>query len=181
MPRQDPLGNLYTNSYAPPTYYALADNIAPAANAYVVSLLNNSANVITVKKLFLIDNALGAVTGVAVRADLMKCTAVASGTDITAIACDSKNPAVPATVVIQSLATVTASGILFPITFTNDEVGATQAFPNSTLLAGFNWMPEGQGLQGVRLNKGEGITLKHITNSTIGTFSYLLVFTMETE
>lgn len=68
---------------------------------------------------------------------------------------------------------------MFPLTFTNDEAGATQAFPSTQLMAGLNWVPEGVEIQEMRLREGEGITIKIITNSTVGQFAWLIVFTID--
>ena len=68
---------------------------------------------------------------------------------------------------------------MFPIVFTNDETGATQAFPTTALQAGINWLPEGQEVQEIRLREGEGVTIKNITSTTVGSYAYMLVFTLD--
>ena len=165
-----------------PTYYALADAVAFAANKQMLSILNaaGSGKMIVLKKLFLIDLAIAAVTGVALRQDVKRITAHSGGTAITPQSADSTNPALPAEVTVRTGATsVTEGALLFPMTFSNDEVGATQAFPSAQLLAGLNWFPEGQEVQEIRLREGEGLTIKNITTTVIGSFAYLLVFTVD--
>lgn len=167
---------------ASPTYYALADAVAFAANKQLISIMNESGSgkMLSIKKLFLIDTQLSGVTGVAIRADMKKITAHSGGSTITCQSADSTNASLPAQITVRTGATSVSEGaILFPITFTNDEVGATQAFPSTALLAGLNWMPEGVELQELRLREGEGITLKQITSSTVGQFAFLIVFTCD--
>lgn len=167
---------------AQPTYYALADAVAFAANKHMISIHNasGSGKMVVLKKLFLIDLAITAVTGVALRQDVKRFSAVhTAGTAVTPVPCDSNNPALPAGVTVKTGATVTDVTLLFPMTFANDEVGATQAFPSSALLAGLNWFPEGIEVQEIRLREGEGLTVKNITNTTVGSFGYLLVFTLD--
>lgn len=165
-----------------PTYYALADAVTFAQNKHVISICNESGSgkVVAVKKLFMINTQLASVTGVAVRADLKKITAHSGGSSITPQSCDSTNAAVPAQITVRSAASsVTEGAIMFPLTFTNDEAGATQAFPSTQLMAGLNWVPEGVEIQEMRLREGEGITIKIITNSTVGQFAWLIVFTID--
>lgn len=165
-----------------PTYYALADAVTFTLNKQLISFHNGagSGKVIAIKKMFMINTQLAAITGVAIRCDVKRMTAHSGGTVVTPTTCDSANGAVPAQVVIRTAATsVTESSTLFPLTFTNDEVGATQAFPAAQLMAGFNWFPEGAETQETRLREGEGITVKQITNSAVGQFAWLIVFTMD--
>jgi hypothetical protein len=167
-----------------PTYYALADAVAFAQNKHLISLLNGagSGKVLAIKKLFLIDVQVATVTGVAIRSDFKRITAHSGGTAITPVSMDSINPALPAEISARTGATaVTEGALLFPLAYSNDEVGATQAFPSSILLQGLNFIPEGIETQEVRLRPGEGVTLKQITNSTVGSFSYLIVFTVDDE
>lgn len=167
-----------------PTYYALADAVTFAANKQLISILNaaGSGKVVAIKKLFMINTQLSSVTGVAVRADVKRMTAHSGGTTITPTLCDSDNAALPAEITVRTGATsVTESSLLFPLTFTNDEAGATQAFPSTQLMAAFNWMPEGVETQETRLRPGEGLTVKQITSSTVGQFAWLMVFTVDDE
>ena len=165
-----------------PTYYALADAVAFAANKQMISLYNaaGSGKLVVLKKLYLINLQLAAVTGVAVRQEFKRFTAAHSaGTLVVPVPCDSANPAIPAGVTVRTGATVTDLTLLFPLTFANDEVGATQAFPSVQLQAGINWLPEGSEVQEVRLREGEGVTVKNITSTVIGSFAYMFVFTLD--
>ena len=165
-----------------PTYYALADAVAFAANKQMISIYNaaGSGKLIVLKKLYLINIQLTTVTGVAVRQDIKRFTAVhTAGTAVTPVPCDSTNPALPAGVTVKTGATVTDVTLLFPLTFANDEVGATQAFPSVQLQAGINWFIEGSEVQEIRLREGEGLTVKNITSTVVGSFAYMLVFTVD--
>ena len=165
-----------------PTYYALADAVTFAQNKHVISIVNEagSGKMVSIKKLFMINTQLASVTGVAVRADVKKATAHSGGTSITCQSCDSTNAALPAQITVRTAATsVTEGALLFPLTFTNDEAGATQAFPSTQLMAGFNWFPEGGEIQELRLREGEGLTVKIITATTVGQFAWFIVFTCD--
>lgn len=168
---------------APETYFALADAVALAQNKHHISILNAAASgvIIKVRKIFPINLALAAVTGVALRFDFKLATAHAGGSVITPVKADSANAALPAGVTVRTGATaVTESSLLWPYTCTNDEVGATQAFPSAQLMQALNSIPDGNEIQELTLNQGEGMTVKQITSSTVGSFGWLMVFTRET-
>lgn len=162
-----------------PTFYALADNVQCTQNKSHISIVNmsGSGTSVAIRKLFPINNTLGAVTGVMCRFELHKITAHSSGSDITPLACDSSN-SLPAGITVKSAATISGSTLVFPINLTNDEIGATNAFPTATIAAGTNWIPEADGMEYFTLRNGEGISIKQITNSTVGYFSWLVVFTV---
>ena len=162
------------------TWYALADAVAFAASKQHISILNatGSGMVVRVRKIFPCDLSLASVTGVAVRFDFKKATAHSAGTVITPQAADSSNAALPAQVTVRTGATVTEGALLWPYTCASDEVGATQAFPSAQLMQALNSIPEGDEVQELTLREGEGLTIKQITSSTVGSFSWLMVFTI---
>ena len=159
------------------TYCVFADAVALAANKHHISILNpvGSNYVVRLRKLFLTNQQLSAVTGVACRFDLRGISALASGTDLSVKAHDSID-ALPAGLVAQSGGTVTDVFLNCSLSFNNDEVGATA---NAYDYQHQNWLPEGEALQAPTLRAGEGFTVKQITNSTVGSFGWLLVFTVE--
>ena len=165
-----------------PTYYALADAVAFAANKQMISIYNavGSGQMVVLKKIYLINVQLAAITGVAVRQDIKRFSAVhTAGTAVVPIPCDSNNPTLSGSITVKTGATLTDVTLLFPLTFANDEVGATQAFPSVQLQAGINWFVEGSEIQEIRLREGEGLTVKNITSTAVGSFSYMLVFTID--
>ena len=166
---------------AMPTYYVLADAVAFAANKHHLTIWNNSGSnqVISLKKLFHINLSLSAVTGVALRFDAKKVTAIpTSGTDITAQSADSNNPAL-SNVTLKTNATVTEGALMWPITTQNDELTAANTAIANYLMQFGNLAIEGVETQEWRLRPGEGLTVKQITSSTVGSFAWLAVITVE--
>lgn len=163
-----------------PTYYALADAVAFAANKQHLSIFNNAGSnqIIAIKKLFHINLSLSAVTGVAVRFDVKKTTAQSVGTAITANSADSTNPALSG-VQIATGATVTEGAILYPIATQNDEITAANTAIANYLMQFGNLALEGIEQQEYRLRPGEGMTIKQITSTTVGSFAWLMAFTVE--
>lgn len=165
---------------AMPTYYVLADAVAFAANKQHVSLFNQAGSnqVVAIRKMFHINLSLGAVTGVALRFDVKRTTAQSVGTAITAQSADSSNPAL-SNILIATGATVTEGAILYPIITQSDEVTAANTAVANYLMQYGNLAIEGQELQEYRLRPGEGLTVKQITSSTVGSFAWLLALTVE--
>jgi hypothetical protein len=166
------------------THTVVADATTYVLNKHHITLLNaaGSGKIVSVKKMFLINNQLTSVTGVACRFDLKRVSAASGGTIITPVSCDSLNDAIPAQITARTGASsVTEGSLMFPVIVATDETGATQAFPSSVLLAMFNIMPEGLEMQETRLRPGEGLTAKQITSTTAGNASWLIVFTIDDE
>jgi hypothetical protein len=166
---------------AMPTYYVLADAVALAQNKHHLALFNGvgSGVMLCVKKLFQINLSLAAVTGVALRFDIKRSTAQSVGTAITPQTMDSANAALPAQVACATGATVTEGGLLFPFTTQSDEIAAANTAVANFLTQYNNLILESTEMQELRLREGEGMTVKQITSSTVGSFAWLLAFTAE--
>lgn len=166
---------------AMPTYYALADAVALAANKHHLSVFNASGSgvLVSVKKLFQINLSLSAVTGVALRFDIKRTTAQSAGTAITPVSMDTTNPALPAQVTVNTGGTITESSLLYPFTTQNDELTASNAAVANYLTQYGNLMLESTEMQELRLREGQGLTVKQITSTTVGSFAWLMAFTVE--
>ncbi len=164
-----------------PTYWVLADAVALAQNKHHLSIVNEagSGKVISLRKLFQINLAITSVTGVALRFDFKAATSHSVGTLLVPQSCDSSNPALPAQITCRTGATVTEGSLLWPFTTQSDEVNAANTAIANYLSQGLNWLPEGGEMQERRLREGEGVTMKQITSSTVGSFAWLLCFTMD--
>lgn len=181
---QNPSSGGGGTAVAPATYLVTADAVALAGGKHHLSILNPlaSGKVFKLHKLFLTNLQLAAATGVALRFEFRRATAVTGGTALTAQKADTASPDLPAGTALATGATVVNAGLLFPAAFTNDEVGATNAFPTSHQVNGTNLLPEPAGadaFQHIRIRPGEGFTVQQITANTVGSFAWLLVFSVE--
>lgn len=168
-------------SAALPTYYAVADAVALAANKHHISIFNGSGSgvVVAVKKLFQINLSLSAVTGVALRFSGFRSTAQSAGTSITPQSMDTNNPALPGQVAVATGATVTNGGLLFPYVTQSDEMTAANTAVANYLSQYGNLVLESQEMQEIRLREGQGFTVQQITSSTVGSFAWLMAFTVD--
>lgn len=162
------------------TWYVCADAVALAANKWHLTVWNGSSNVIKVRKLFLVNVQTGAVTGVAVRLSMFTiASAPTSGTLLTARPADSTNTALPGTLEVRTGPTASAGNLLWPVVAACGEIGATQAFPSTHLLQFGNLMLEGNEIQEMTLRQNEGMGVQQVTSTTVGSWAWVLAFTIE--
>jgi len=170
------------SSSALPTYYAWSGAQAFAANKHFLSIFNvaGSGKVVRLKKIFVVNLQIGAVTGVLFQFDFRRTTAQSAGSAITAISMDTQD-AVPAqsVVAIAAGATITNSSLLFSQIFSNEENVAAQTNNAPMTQAGISWLPEGTEIKELVLRPGEGLTVQNITATTVGSYGVLFVFTVE--
>ena len=162
------------------TWYAYADAVAFVANKHHISIFNasGSGKIIRVVKLFAINLQSAAVTGIIDRFDFKKITASSAGTTITAEAADTNNAALPAQVTIRTNGTITEGNVLFPWLASSEEETAVVGLSRSMFQQWSNIIPEGEEIQEPTAREGQGFTMKQITSSTIGSFGWLMVFTV---
>lgn len=161
------------------SYCAFAGPVVLAQNKHHISVFNGAGSgvILRLRKLFFTNMQIAAVTGVGIRMDLRKISTCASGTDLTIQKHDSAIATLPAQVLVQSGATCTDAGLNCALTFHNDE--AVASGNNQSDYQHLNWLPEGEGIAPPTLREGEGFTVQQITNSIVGSYGWLLIFTAE--
>jgi len=162
------------------SWVAYANAVAFAANKSHIAIFNavGSGKVIKCKKLFVI-NITAAVTGIIVRFDINRATAASAGTTITPVSFDTINAALPAGITVRTGGTITDGSLLFPFMGLSEEETATQALTKASFHQFMNILMEGNEIQELTLREGEGMTVKQITSSTVGSVGWILVFTVE--
>lgn len=161
------------------TWIAVAETTCANALRHF-SLLNTDANnVVKIKKIFVAITQEATVAGAALRFDIKRITDHSGGSDITPLQHDTTEAALPAGITCKRGATTTEGALLFPLTFSNDEELLTQTSGAQLLMAGLNWIPEGIELQEPTLRQNEGFCIRQITNSSVGTLAWIVVFTVE--
>lgn len=162
------------------TWMALADAVAFAANKHHWSIFNasGSGKVVQLLDLRYIDLSIAAVTGVGIRFDIKRVTASSAGTAITCEATDTTNAALPAGVTVRTNGTITEGNLLWPATLSNDEIPLTGL---NTNWLGNTILPAWGDSRAVPLTfrEGQGLTVKQITSSTVGSYAWLGIFTVE--
>jgi hypothetical protein len=161
------------------TYYVWVPSLVNAANKYYLAFLNNAASgqVLKVRKLFLANSSLAAVTGVGVQFNLLRISAITGGTAVTANPVDTTDGALANYTAVYAATSVTAGVTLFSWFTMNDEVGVIGNIVQSTIQALTSLLPEGPEIKELTLNAGEGFALQQITSTIAGNFGVLAVIT----
>lgn len=161
------------------TYYAWTGSIVCATNQQLFTILNGAVQTLHVEALYLINTATVALTGVALEFDVKKVSAVTVGTgsSLTLQQADSTDAALASVTVATKAQTVTEGAVLWPYFTNNDEIGATNAFPTTNQQASANLIPDLPNVKKPTLNNGEGLTVKQITTTVVGSFGILAVIT----
>lgn len=170
---------------AEPTFMVWTGAQAPAANKFLLSILNTAAGggqILKVRKLFLVNSYVGAaITGVMLEYQVQRITGITGGTAITANPSDTADTAMSNATIVHTATSVTGgTPVLFSWYTNNDEGGLTGASPQATIQALTSILPEGPEIKELTLNPGEGFTLKQITSSTLGSMAALAVITRST-
>lgn len=162
------------------TWVAYANAVAFAANKSHIAIFNatGSGKVVKCKKLFVV-NLTAAVTGIIVRFDINKASAASAGTTITPVAFDTDNAALPAGITVRTDGTITDGSTFFPYMGLSEEETAVQALSKATFTQFNNILMEGNEVQEITLRENQGLTVKQITSSTVGSVGWILVFTVE--
>lgn len=164
-----------------PTYYAVADNVAFANGKSHISIMNaaGSGKLVAIRKMYAVNLSIGAITGAALRMDARRITAHSGGTAVTPVKADSLNDNLPAQITVLTNGTLTSPTLLYPFIVTTEEETATAAFTKNMFMAMTNLQPEGLEIQELRLREGEGFAVSQITNATVGSYAWFIVFTVD--
>jgi hypothetical protein len=167
------------------TFIAYAQGIAIGNNKSMISVVNTTGSTVKVKlrSLKIINVQTTAVTGIIADFRLLRCVTHSAGTSITPNACETTD-SLSASVTVRTGATIgtEATGVLRRLQYSTDEwgVGSHDVESNdhvSQLLD--NILDTPLKSKPITLLANEGITLKQVTNSAVGTFDIELIFTQE--
>ena len=163
-----------------PTYYANTGTQTLTFNKYLFAISNTSSTqVIRVRKMFLVNGAQAAVTGVAANFAVNRIGTTSGGAAVVATATDTNDGALSGVTLVSSPTTVQRWGKLFDWFATSDEIGATGAFPTAMIQQLGNALAEGNDLRPITLRQNQGIAVQWATNSVVGSYGVLSVFTVE--
>lgn len=169
----------YLRHPSDPTWYV---NTGPMAIALVTgkvffAILNNagSGQTIRVRKLFLLNTQLGAITTNQMQEfAVRKITTIAGGTALTLNPLDTTDGALTNVTCVHSPSSVVeaTNPQMYSIYTNTDEIGATGAFPQHVYFASISAQPEEWRLKEWALAPGEGVSVNQITATATGTGSF---------
>lgn len=164
------------------TWIAYANAVAFANAKRHLSIYNAAASgvIVRARKLFAVNLQTATVTGIWQRMDFHKFSSAHSGgTLITPEAMDSNNAALPAGVTVRTGASVTLGNLVFPWTTSTEEETAGIALSKAMFQQSVNALIDGPEIQEWTMREGEGLVVNQNVNSTVGSFGYILAFSVE--
>lgn len=158
-----------------PTYSVWSGPQAFAANKHFLTLFNTSTSPIRVRKLFLQNLQLTAITGVGVNFRVGRLTsAPTGGSAVTPVKSDSADPGITGLTALAG-ATATITDPLFDWATHNDEVAPANVA--AIVLGMMSILPEGPEIKELTLRQNEGITVQNLTSTTVGSHGVLAIIT----
>lgn len=167
-----------------PTYYAVYDRIAPAANKYMATLFNTSSTrKVVIQRIYQYNWQFTGVTDNLLEQELRRITARTAGTVVTPIAEDTRDSLSAGITADTNSSAVTDSSLIKRIITGSAEAaiaggvsGLKIMRTTDNLAVIYDRIP---GTRGITLRLNQGLTIKNITSVTVGTCSYVIVFTDE--
>lgn len=177
----DRVGRLATFEAPRETWVAYANAVAFANGKHHITVMNDAASgrLVKVRKLFAVNLQTAAITGIVQRFDIQRCTSSSAGTVVTPQPFDNSNAALPAGVHVRTGATVGGGVLMYPWITSSEEEIATTPVSKAMMQQWMNIIPEGTEVQEHNLREGHGLTVLQNINSTVGTFGWIVVFTVE--
>jgi hypothetical protein len=169
--------------YSPQTFSYYVVDAAIGNNKSMVALQNTSTSVVRIKSIKIVNSRTAATTGVVSDFRLFRISSFSGGTALTA-GVYSTDQTLPGTITAATGATVSGEGttVYNRWLWSSDEWGSgtldTEASQVGSQQAAPAWRPQGHTTP-ITLRQNEGITIKHVVNSTNGTFDFLIEFTVE--
>lgn len=167
------------------TYWALASAVAIGNNKSMISIFNanGSSRICRIREIYLVNTQNAAITGIVGEFRLIRMTGHSAGTDITYDSYDTVD-ATDVNITVKTNATIAGEATRFLGTwkYSTDEwgVGAAdvESFDHSfnAVTPIYRAKPPAKPIT-IRAN--QGLTLKHVVNSTAGSFDIGVLFTLE--
>ena len=163
-----------------PTFYAVFNRIVPAANKYMATLFNTSATQkVIVTHIWRLNWQVAGVTGVLLEQYLARITARTAGGAITIFADDTADT-LSAGISADTLSTsVTEDHIITRFFSTSEEAAAAATGFALNLMSLEDTQliyQRREGQRGLTLRQNQGITIRNVSSSTIGSVSYIMEF-----
>lgn len=167
------------------TFVVNATSVAIGNGKSMLSIVNASGSTVVLKlrELYITNVQNTAVTGVISEFQLKRIVGHSAGTALTPASYDT-NDALSGSITARTGATVTTEGtdIFRRVTWSSDEwgVGAqdVESEDHEAQLR-YNIVQQFPGCKPFTLRANQGLTVKQITNSTVGKFDVVAVFTQE--
>jgi hypothetical protein len=163
-----------------PTFYAVYNQIVPAANKYMATLFNTSATrKVVVTHVWRFNWQVLAVTGILLEQYLARITARTAGTGVTVFADDTGDTLSAGITADTNSTSVTEAHIITRSFASSEEMALTAT---GIVLSGGTddssqiLYQRREGQRGLTLRQNQGLSVRNVTSSTVGSVSYIIEF-----
>ena len=167
----------------PATFRVIYDRVVPAQNKYVATLFNTSATrKVVIRRIWLFNWQITAVTGVLLQFDIKRITARTAGSSVTPMAHDTADTLSAGITADHTSTSVTDSTLINRVFGAGEEtkIGALTLENSISINDAIAIIyAKKDGTKGLTLRQNEGVTIKQVTNSTVGSVSAAIEFTDE--
>ncbi len=168
------------------TFTAVASSVVLGNGKSLISIQNLTASAVIAKiwRIYLVNTATSAVTGVTTEFQIRRFATHSAGTVITPQTHDSAN-SLDSSITVRTGASLTteASAFIDRRLWSSDDWGPgtldVEAMDHASQSVNPNWNFEGQITRPLVLRANEGVTIRCNTNTTAGQFDVIVVFTQE--
>jgi len=164
-------------------FFAVFDRVSPNLNKYMATLFNTSATrKVVVNRIYRFDWQVAAATGVQLEQELRGITARSGGNAVTIVS-EDPNDSLSAGITAEHGSTgVTEGGhgLVRRLFATSEEVALAASIMPPFVLGHDSdaqlVYQRGPNSSGLVLRENDGLTIKNLTNSNVGTVSYVFEF-----
>jgi hypothetical protein len=173
----------YIKQEEPATFFAVSDRIVPAANKYILTLFNTSATrKVVLQRAYVFNWQTATVTGVVLEHEFKRITARTAGTTVTINPMDTTDT-ISAGITCDHTSTGVTDSILYKRGYTTaEEVKLTPLAMDNMMAINDDIAriyEKKDGCKGITCRQNQGVTIKNITSSAVGTVSAMYIFTDE--
>jgi hypothetical protein len=163
---------------ADPTWIIQSGAVVPALNKQFLCFLNTGAQVFRLQALYIEESFTGtAFTGAGIQFDIKRITACSGGSTITPQILDSTDTAISGVTCLSAATSVTEGAVLRSAFLFNDELQSTVPVFVQNLRNYADFVTN--GVKPIVFNQNEGLTVKCITSTTVGSFNVVAVVTKD--
>ncbi len=166
-----------------PSFFAVYDRIAPAANKYMATIFNTSSTKkVVIQRVWVFNWQEATVNGALLSQEFRKITARTAGTSVTPSAEDTLDILPAGITADHNSSAVSDSDLIKRLWAAGEEVFLSSAaflLGGRAIDANCLMYERKDGMRGLTLRQNQGVTIKNITSSTVGTVSYVIEFTVE--
>lgn len=182
MASNQPPVSITDTSATSPTYFAVFDRISPDANKYMAVLFNTSATKkLVVYRINRYNWQMTSVVGQTLEQYLTRISAYTGGTAVTVRSADSADSVPAGITAVHNPASVTEDYLVRRLFASSEEANLSNSnFYNAISLDYSVAIYERTiGTRGLVLRQNEGLAIRNVTSSTVGTVSYIYDFIVE--